>query len=358
MVSAAFSDSVVRYVAWTGLVMLVLILLMLFQIARLRYALHDRVAQEQRFLDLWRPLLMQELSGIRTELPPLNPGEEEPFLKLWNHLQETLRGPAHQHLNEVAVRCGMADYAKRLLEQGALRSRLLALATLGQLGERSVWNGILEMTRDPDSLLSMAALGALLKIDAAEALRELLPRMIEREDWPVPQLAILIEEAGEHSSFALLMDAAEQMAGARDPEALDRLRRVLQLLEVAPPQQALPVARRILELATDEEVLAQCLRFLLEPSDLPAVRRLAGHEAWAVRLQAAHALSRIGSLQDVPVLSKLLSDPVWWVRYRSAQALVSLARGDDAVLARIREQVDDRLGRDMLAMAMVEGGKS
>ncbi|MDE1943817.1 MAG: HEAT repeat domain-containing protein, partial [Betaproteobacteria bacterium] len=271
---------------------------------------------------------------------------------------DTLRGPAHQYLNEVAVRCGMAQYAQRLLNQGGLRSRLLALATLGHLRDRSVWNGIVEMTGDPDSILSMAALGALLKIDAPQALRALLPRMIEREDWPVAQLAILIEEAEEGSSFSFLIDAAEQMREVRDPDGLARLRRVLQLLEVVPPHQALPVARRILESETDEEVLALCLRFLLEPSDLPMVRRLAEHEAWAVRLQAAQALSRIGSLEDAPVLSRLLGDPVWWVRYRSAQALVSLARGDKEVLARIQEQVDDRLGRDMLTMAMVEGGKT
>ncbi|MDE1988992.1 MAG: HEAT repeat domain-containing protein [Betaproteobacteria bacterium] len=358
MVSAAFSDSIIRYAAWTGLAMLVLIVLMLFQVARLRYALRDRAEQEKHFLELWRPLLMQELSGIRTPLPQLKSGEEEPFLKLWNHLQDTLRGPAHQYLNDVAVRCGMAEHAQRLLRQGGLRSKLLGLATLGHLGEHSVWNEIVEMTRDPDSILSMAALGSLLKIDAPQALRELLPRMIEREDWPVAQLAILIEEAGEHSSFSFLMDAAERMESASEPEELARLRRALHLLEVVPPQKALPVVRHIMKSATDEEVLAQCLRFLIEPSDLPEVRRMTEHAAWAVRLQAAQALSRIGSLEDVPVLSKLLGDPVWWVRYRSAQALVSLARGDGAVLDRIREQIDDRLGRDMLTMAMVEGGKT
>lgn len=338
--------------------MLLLMLLMLARILKLRYDLRRRTEKEREFLAQWRPLLLQEISGLNPAFQPLKRGEEEMFLKLWNHFQESLRGPARQRLNDVAVRCGGESHARRLLRQGELRGQLLALATLGHLSDRSSWEEIGALVHRPNSILSLAAVDALLKIDAAVALGELLPLMLAREDWPSGVLAMLIEEACEGGSFSALLDAATRLAASPQPDDLAKLRRALHLMEVVPPLVALPVARHVLASSTHEEVIAQCLKFLVDPADLPTVRQLAGHPAWAVRLQVAHALGRIGSLEDVPLLSRLLADAVWWVRYRSAQSLVSLARGEGAVLVCIAEQIDDRLGLDMLTMAMAEGAES
>lgn len=350
------SDPTLQFVVWLSLVLLVLVLLLLLQIILLRVNLSARTAREQRFLQVWRPLLAAAIAGETVSLPRLARGDEISFLKLWNHLQESLRGEAKQRLNELAVRCGMVQRSHVLLRKKELRLKLLALNTLGHLLDRSAWNGILQLARRPDPLLSLAAARSLFQIDANAALDELRNELLERDDWPPAQLAILFQEIGSAGIFTLLADTATRLAATPDAAEVTKLKRLLQLLEIAPYQHVIPAIRSILSVATDDEIVAQCLKYLREPADLPSVRVNLSHSNWVVRLQAARALGRIGSREDLPKLAALLGDPVWWVRYRTAQTLVELIRGDAGVMSELRGQLSDRYALDMLDMVIAEKG--
>ncbi len=336
--------------------MLALTLVLLLQIILFRFQLIARLARKRHFMKTWRPLLAAEITGEEVTLPRLSAGEREFFLALWNHLQESLRGTAKRRLNAVAERCGMRQYAHLLLHKRALRPRLMALATLGNLGDHSAWDDLRRLANSSDPLLSLAAVRALFQIDAPAALRELLRQLIDRNDWSVAQLAIVIKEAGPAISFSSLVDSALSLASSTTPLDQARLNRLLHLLEVAPPQDVLPLVRAIIPLSTDDEVTAQCLKLLSEPADLPILRRHLEHPIWFVRLQAARALSRMGSMEDVPRLVILLSDPVWWVRYRTAQALIALTHNDARTLSQLHESLSDRYAQEMLNMAMIEQG--
>lgn len=348
------SERLLPLVLWFGLALLVVMLLLLLQIALLRINLIARTAREQRFLQVWQPLLAAAIAGENPAMPSLAEGDEVFFLKLWNHLQESLRGDAKWRLNVLAARCGAVSYAHTLLKQKDLRSRLLAATTLGHLGDRSPWEGLLRLAHEPDPLLSLVAARALFQLDANDALNDLKPQLLEREDWPIAQLARMIQEAGTAGIFAVLTETAMQLANSTNPAELSQLLRVLHLLEVAPPQLVVPVVRSILATTRDDETIAHCLKFLNSPSDLPSVRDHLAHGNWKVRLQAALALGRIGTVDDVGRLTALLGDPVWWVRYRTAQALVMLTRGNLQVLSQLRTRLTDRYARDMLEMAIAE----
>jgi HEAT repeats len=352
--SGTLSDQVLQLIVWFSLAMLALALLLIMQIVLLRFRLIARTAREQRFVATWQPLMAATIAGDSTELRRLEKGEEIFFLKLWNHLQETLRGDAKSRLNQLAARCGILQHVRTMLQKGGLRHRLIALATLGHLGDSFAWEDILRLSRERDPLLSLAAVRALFQIDSATALIDTVDELIEREDWSAPQLAILIEEVGTKSTFVLLTDAALRLADSMDQVSLARLKRLLRVLEVAPPQRVLPAIRVILFAAGDDEIIAHCLKFLHEPADLPVVRKYLSHSSWVVRLQAARTLGRIGAMEDIPLLAALLQDPVWWVRYRAAQALAMLARGDIQKLSRLREETKDRFAQDALGMVMAE----
>lgn len=212
----------------------------------------------------------------------------------------------------------------------------------------------MRLAQHPDPLLSFSAARALFQIDADTALNDLQQQLLERENWPTVQLAMLIQEASTGSTFAVLADITIHLANSTAPAASAQLNRLLQLLEVAPYQQVISAIRTILSLTTDDKTIAQCLKFLREPSDLPGVRSLLAHSNWVVRLQAARALGRIGIADDIPRLATLLGDPVWWVRYRTAQALVALTRGNSQALSELRAHLSDRYALDMLEMAMAE----
>ena len=350
------SDPMLQFVVWLSLALLVLVLLLLLQITLLRINLIRRTAREQRFLEVWRPLLAAAVAGESVTLPHLARSNEINFLKLWNHLQESLRGEAKQRLNELAVRCGMGQRSHVLLRKKELRLKLLALNTLGHLLDRSAWNAILLLARRPDPLLSLAAARALFQIDAKAALEELGNNLLEREDWPTAQLAILLQEIGTASIFDMLADTATRLAATPGAAELGRLKHLLQVLEIAPYQHVILAIRSILSVVTDDEIVAQCLKYLREPVDLPFVRANLAHPNWVVRLQAARALGRIGSREDLPKLATLLGDPVWWVRYRTAQTLVQLVHGDAGVMSELRGQLSDRYALDMLEMVIAEKG--
>jgi HEAT repeat protein len=115
--------------------------------------------------------------------------------------------------------------------------------------------------------------------------------------------------------------------------------------------------RHVLSCAKDGEVIAQCLKFMRESSDLPSVLTYLSHPDWIVRLQAVRGLGRIGTVEDSPKLLVLLSDPVWWVRYRTAQTLLELIRGDMQLVSDLRAQLGDRFALDMLDMVIAEKKK-
>ena len=350
------SDPTLQFVVWLSLALLALVLLLLLQITLLRINLIRRTAREQRFLEVWRPLLAAAIAGETVTLPRLARRDEINFLKLWNHLQESLRGEAKLRLNELAVRCGMVQRSHVLLRKKELRLKLLALNTLGHLLDLSAWDVILQLARQPDPLLSLAAARSLFQLDANAALDELKNELFERDDWPPAQLAILLQEIGTASIFTMLADAATQLAATPKAVELTRLKRLLQLLEIAPYQYVIPAIRSILSVVTDDEIVAQCLKYLREPNDLSFVRNNLSHPNWVVRLQAARALGRVGTKEDWPKLAVLLGDPVWWVRYRTAQTLVELVHSDAGVMAELREQLSDRYALDMLEMVIAERG--
>ncbi len=354
MAYVTLSDPLLRLVVWGGIVLLAMVLLLLLQILLLRARLINRTAREQRFLDIWRPLMVAATVVHAEAVPPLHDRDRLHFLKLWNHLHESVRGEAKTRLNMMAASYGMASYAQSLLRGKNLGLRLLALNTLGHLKDRTAWQDLLRLAQLPDPLLSFAAARALFQIDGNTALNELQRPLLEREDWPAAQLALMLKENRTEDTYAVLGDAAVRLAGSTGPAELAQLDRLLRLLEVAPYQQVISAIRAVLSATTEDQVIAHCLRLLREPQDLPSVRRLAAHPNWVVRLQAARALGRIGTTEDVPQLTALLSDPVWWVRYRTAQALLALARGDAGSLAEVRARLDDHYARDMLDMVMAE----
>lgn len=334
--------------------MLLLMLLLLWQIARLRIRLIERTAAERRFLETWRPLLAAAIDGEKDTLPPLAGDDEIFFLKLWNHMQESLRGHAKNRLNILALRCGMMQKAYALLRQDNLRSQLLALTTLGHLGDRYDWRDILQLAMHPDPLLSLAAARTLFQIDADAALDDLRQALVEREDWPAAQLAVVLQESGTAYIFSALAESAVKLAQSTEPAVASRLNHLLHLLEVAPHQQVMPTIRTILDMNNDDETIAHCLKFLREPADISFAIRYFDHPNWVVRLQVANALGRVGTRNELPRLTVLLRDPVWWVRYRAAQALLALARDDTRILSELRAGLTDRYALDMLQMAESE----
>jgi len=344
------SDPLLALVFWTGIGVIILSLFMLATVFALRIGLVLKQRREQRFMARWQPLFAQCVDSVPERLPPIAQADHYTFLKLLSHYHESLRGSATHNLNLLAIATGMDVVARDMLMHSNMRARMIAVATLGHLGDKTRWNELRLLVDDPSPLLSLAAMRALLEIDAAASLAWLVTVIGAREDWPLAKVAAILEDIGP-DRVALPLVAAAEAAFENAPRQLPRL---LRLLEVAHSDRVVPAVRRILQNTNDEQVIVAGLRLMRDPRDIGMVRGFAAHSGWIVRVGAARALGSIGMPEDRKLLTNMLGDPSWWVRYHAARALVALPFVKIDELRKIRAVLPDRFAADMLGQAIAE----
>jgi HEAT repeat protein len=344
-------DPILAAAFWTGIGALLLTLLLGLQIVRLRMALRARERRERRTLARWRPILNAAIVGDSpAQLPRLAASERLHFIKLWVHLQSSLRGDAGAALNDIACRLGLDADARTMLGRRARTERLLAALMLGHLKDRDAWPQLLRLTGMDDPTLSLTALWALVRIDPQAAAEYLTPLFIERDDWAMSHVAGILQQAGAPVA-AVLAGMLPRLSAQRLPRAL----RIAEALRIELPAEALAAALGVGKIeGGDIACVIAALRIVNTPLLQEPVRGLLAHDDWQVRVQAAKALGRIGGRADVERLVALLADREWWVRYRAAQALVELPWLKRADLEALRASLEDRFAADMLAQVMAE----
>jgi HEAT repeat protein len=321
-----------------------LTLLIALQILVMRVLARRRLAREHATTQTWRPILNGALMGeVPALLPALSSRDMMPFLTLWLHLQQSVRGGAGRELNTIAYRLGCDALSRRLLNRGSRAQRVMATLVLGHLRDRSAWLDLLRQARQLDSAASILALWALVQIDSAAAAEALAEPLLLRADWPLAQLATILQE--ERGTWEpALAGAIGTVAPARLPDAL----RLLAALRLGLPA---PLLGHMLA-HPHPDVVAAALRLATTPDVADQVRAHLAHPDWQVRVQAARALGPLGERDDVERLRPLLADPQWWVRYRTAQALASLPFLRPAELVALAG--DDRFAIDIMRHVLAE----
>jgi HEAT repeat protein len=333
----------------TGSVALALTALLVLLTVALRIGLKRRERHALRFTALWRPVLMNALVDPACELPLLQARDWLSFLKLWNYLQESLRGEATTSLNQVARRVHADTQARGLLRRGNRAERLLAILTLGNLRDRESWDDLLASADSRDNIASLNAARALIQIDPMAGVEHLMPLVLARQDWDVARLARMLGDA--RAAFGLLLTRSIVSLKAH------QLLRALQLVEALRLQLPAATLRYLLHRQHQPPaVLAATLRVAHGAAVLTTVREHLAHTDWRVRAQAVHALSRFGEPADVTLLTARLGDAEWWVRYAAAQALISLPFLGYEGLAELQSSITDAAAQQMLAQVAAERG--
>lgn len=341
------SEFAVTAALWTGGASLALVFLLMLETLALRLLLIARTRRAERFDAAWNPLLIESLDEVPRELPSVARRDVVSFLLLWNYLQESLRDEAKENLNNVARVCAIDRRALTLLRHRNLRHKLLAVQTLGRLGERRAWGELVELCETDDSALSLSAAKALVRIDAAPAVELIIPMIVRRADWSTSVVAGILREAGADVISAPLARVVLAMPRAETP-------RMIRFFELAQHEIAAPVVRRILSDSDETEVVTACLRVLQSPEDLPRVRAFLQDERWQIRLHAVMCLGRSGTGEDEAKLAHACGDLEWWVRYRAAQALASLPTMTDERFRSIGEAHQNEFGRDIIRQVTAE----
>jgi HEAT repeat protein len=336
-VAAAFA--VVSFGMVVGVVLEILVL-------RGRTAAQD--GARERFVATWRPILFDLVVGGAPALPPLAPGDEESFLLLWIQLQDGVAGEARSRFTALARTLGARRMALQRIDGKTALGRILALRTLGYLGDRADYEAVARHLDERRPYLCVAAARALVDIDPVRAPDDLVPRLAERTDWPIPLFAMVLRGADLTRLPRMLADVMMQQV---PPERLVRMLPLVSLVEREPAEALL---RYLLARNREPEVLCAALAPIAGPALAPLVRRHCAHASWTVRTQAAAALGRVGTAADRDVLVRMLRDPEWWVRYRAAQGLCSGRFGAPAEIRGLAAALGDPFAHDIVEHALAE----
>jgi HEAT repeat protein len=241
----------------------------------------------------------------------------------------------------------MDSAARSLLATRDMDNKLVAVMTLGHLGDQDSWNVLESIARSRTPILSMAALRALLLIETSRAMAILLSSLGARSDWPTAQLTTILEEVDPATVTTGLLQAAEIAI----PSELPRL---IALMDAADPPTVTPWLQRVMQNSRDEEILIACLKSRHVPGDLEILTPFMTHPSWQVRTQIARVLGTKISRGQEQLLISLLADKVWWVRYRAAQSLAQLPFFTRDELWRLRFLLTDRFAQDILDQVVSE----
>ncbi len=333
---------------WTGTAALALTGALLLWLLSMRLWSLVQQKLRQRTLLRWRPLLMSSLYGQPEALPPLSRFDVPHVLELWNHLHDSLNSEARNSLNQMAGQARIPAAVSLMLSKKNFHARLLAARTAGNLRLVSAWDLLREQLASGSPALSLAAARALTRIDAARAVPLLIPCLIGRNDWHLGDVTEILCNADAGQVAAHLQTAISTLPA-------DQIGQLVLLLANIAPDRAAPLVSQVLAgSADDDHLLNTCLGVLNSPEELEAVRALAIHPNWHVRVHAVKALGRLGTPEDGALLEHMLGDGQWWVRYRAAQALSRLPGMNSGELFRIKDMQTDRDARDMLHQVMAE----
>lgn len=353
------SDPIIRFAILSGLGAVVLTLLLILRIAILRAMYLRNERRKNEFLSIWRSLLNE------SALPPIDSGQLPvvwrlpaiakkdiiSFLSYWNYLQNSVRGETRERLNILARITGMDHAIRQMLRDGSNAEKLLAIVSLGYLGEKSDTAALKKLLTSNQPIACFHAARALLRIDQ-NMLIELMPVIVQRSDLPTASIANILKEADPDFVSPVLSGMLRHaFLEEATPQHMIRL---ISLTVAAHPSVVHLSLRMIMDRTEDTEVLAACLKVMRSPEDLVKIRKFINHQNWRVRVNAVSALGDIGEEKDLDSLIHLLSDPQWWVRYRAAQAIGKLPFVTTGDMEEIKKHLDDRFAIDMLGHVVSE----
>ena len=342
------TDPRMAFAFWLGACVVVISLVLLFAILVMRQWVERSERLHQAAARQWRQILVDAAHGKDVAVPKLPRRELNGFVDAWNELHDATGVTAGQQAGmvKIAAQVGLEGRLDQLVDHGGFHNRVMAIMAMGHLRSQVNFDKLAGLLGDNSPIISLSAARALMKIDSERAVRVVVPRIVERNDWVEGGIAQMLDEAGANFVAPELSSTALQVNDNIAP-------RLVRFLADVDPEAAMPVIRRLLAESHDEHLVSTCLQVMHDDTCMSTVRQLLGHPRWHVRMHAATAVGKFGGTGDISNLQQLLADPQWWVRYRSAQAIRTLVGSSDE-MERIRRTQSDRFANDMLEHVIAE----
>lgn len=346
-------DTATTIALWSIAAVLATTIVLFVYTMGLRLVTISASARRQTFVSTWRDVfshaMVSERAAAAAPLPTIHHHNRVDLLEEWNRARSIVDGKAVMNLIVLAQRTGIPDLAKSLFEKRRIRSKILAVQTIGHLQDERHRDEVCDLVAHENTALSITAAGALVDIDPDFGIGVIVPMINSRRDWPKNRVSILLRHAGSERISEPLYRAIRsadvsgrtyllQFARLIDAEVLDAL------------------IADLLRDSNDPGVLNAALKLVSGFGSAPRIAALTQHDAWYVRMQAAKVLGRVGQQEHLSLLEAMLDDPEWWVRYRAAQSIASLPFLGPNQLRQLRQRQADPFSVDILQQAFAEVG--
>lgn len=308
-----------------------------------RIRLVKKKRDEEAFIKKWRPIILENLYRLPETVEKFPAKYNTAFLILWNNLQDILRGPEKEQLNQLAKALEMDQVARKMLSSRKMVQQLLGVLVIGNLKDQTSFSVLKDITEKENMTLAMAALHSLAKINPEKTVQPLLNFMKDKEDWPDYKVIAIFNEIGP-SIYSVPL--AEKIRRSRPVDQA----RLLKFMQNADRRVSIDLSKELLS-SPNPEIQAAALNLLAifgDSRDLALVKPFLTDEKSFVRMRAVTAMAAIGNVNVIPDLEKCLSDPDWWVRFRTAEAIASIPGMTKQHLLEMRERQSDRFAKDIL----------
>lgn len=329
-----------------GMIAVVLAMVMVIQILLVRMSWNRSDAFEKAAEKKWSGILAGVLSGHRSQpIPTLAKIERLPFMRVWLHLHASIRGDSATVLNAVALQLGCDKVARNILLRGDRQMQIVGILVSGCLKDKNAWQSLVPLIASPNSIVSMQAASAMLKIDGPVAMQHIMEMTFDRTDWSIADVAHMLQPIRHMYTTAALAGLMSQ-----SPRRMLRALRLLQALKAVVP---LSIVEALLH-QPNIDLKVAALR-IAACSGLREVIKKHGHDVeWPVRVAVAKAMRQVGTIDDLWLLKNLAGDASWWVRYRAAEALVHLPALTQLHLQVITQTSPDSVAQDILQRVITE----
>jgi hypothetical protein len=319
----------------------------------LRFATISRRHHRERLLSVWRDVFTAAAldSDVTSNqrLPIIRHGDDIELLEEWNRARSIVDGKAVDNLIDLAKRTGIPEIAKGLFVSKRIRSRILAIQTIGHLKLPQFRDRMYDLLHLDNTAISITAAAALFDIDPDSGVAVVIPMINMRRDWPKTRISIMLRQAGS-------VRVSEPLYRAIRSEDDDGKTYLLQFARLMESEVLDALVEELIRDSRNPGVLNAALKLVSGYASVPRIASLTRHESWFVRMQAAKVLGRVGQVEHLSLLESLLDDEEWWVRYRAAQAITSLPFLGPNKLRELQQQQSDSFAVDILQQCFAEVG--
>lgn len=346
-------DSLTTIALWSIAAVLATTLTLFVYTVGLRVATISEAQRRRQFLHRWRNVFASSMldwdSTQEFVIPRVRRNDRIDLLEEWNRARSIVDGKSIDNLIELANQAGIPKFALRFFNSHRMKSRILAVQTIGHLRLTAERDAIRELLEHDNTALSITAASALVDIDPDLGISAVVPMINARRDWPRTRVSLLLRQAGSAR-------VSEPLFRAIRSEDDDGKTYLLQFARLMEAEILDALVDDLLRENRNPGVLNAALKLVTGYSGVPRLAALTQHDTWFVRMRAAIVLGRVGQEEHLLLLESMLDDREWWVRYRAAQAITSLPFLGPNELRKMYARQKDPYAADILQQAFAEAG--